>query len=535
MLLNISDNSSNEEQEKINFAPEEDELTFAPENDELIFASENDEQNIFQPEYNLENTFNFWKVMIVDDEPEVHTITKLLLKNFSFEGHQIKFIHAFSGQEAQKVIEEHPDTALILLDVVMESDEAGLQFIKYVREVLKNDLVQVILRTGQPGQVPEMTIVENYYINDYKTKTELTKPKLFTTIRTALRTFSSLYKLQFEIQLRQQVEASLSQLNLELEERVEQRTREIIQTNQKLQQEIQVRREAEVELQKIIQQLQRTQAQLIHAEKMSGLGQLVAGIAHEINNPVSFIQGNLLHAWEYAENLLKVVKLYQEALPQLEVDMLKNIEEMELEYLMEDFPKLIASMTVGAERIEQIVKSLRTFSRLDEAEVKKVNIHDGIESTLMILQHRLKGQPKYQEIKVIKEYTKLPLIECYPGQLNQVFMNLLTNAIDALEESNQGRSFAEMNDNYNIVKITTEVVKDDWIAICIHDNGKGIDEKLSKKLFEPFFTTKPVGKGTGLGLSISYQIIVELHGGKISCNSILGKGSEFIIEIPMSQ
>ncbi|MEG4805266.1 GAF domain-containing protein [Microcoleus sp. ARI1-B5] len=284
-----------------------------------------------------------------------------------------------------------------------------------------------------------------------------------------------------------------------------------------------------------LKDLQQTQAQLIQTEKMSGLGQLVAGIAHEINNPVNFIYGNLNHATDYTENLLSLLELYQQQYPDSSPEIGELTEEIDLDFLLEDLPKLLLSMKVGADRIRQIVLSLRNFSRLDESQMKAVDIHEGIDSTLLILQHRLKSNADSANIVLVKEYGILPLVECYAGQLNQVFMNVLGNAIDALQSD-------KVNDRKSVapqIKISTAVGKLNGnvpsAVIRISDNGTGISESMRKRIFDPFFTTKAVGKGTGLGLSISYQIVVEKHGGVLKCSSELGKGTEFAIEIPIRQ
>ncbi|NJL62429.1 MAG: GAF domain-containing protein, partial [Methylacidiphilales bacterium] len=277
-------------------------------------------------------------------------------------------------------------------------------------------------------------------------------------------------------------------------------------------------------------ELKRTQTQLVQSEKMSSLGQLVAGVAHEINNPVNFIYGNLTHANQYSEDLLKLLKLYQQEYPQPTNEIREKIDAIDLDFLISDLPKIMGSMKVGSERIREIVQSLRTFSRLDEAEMKKVDIHEGIESTLMILQHRLKSKPEYPAIEIIRNYGSLPQVICYAGQLNQVFMNLLSNAIDALEDGIEKGKVSNPT-----INIATQISENNHIIISIADNGIGIEPEIKKRLFDPFFTTKPVGVGTGLGLSISYQIVVDRHGGELHCNSELGKGTEFAIEIPMSQ
>jgi PAS domain S-box-containing protein len=287
------------------------------------------------------------------------------------------------------------------------------------------------------------------------------------------------------------------------------------------------------ELEHTLAQLTSAQSQLVQSEKMSSLGQLVAGVAHEINNPVNFIYGNLSHANDYTQDLLHLIELYQNHYPEPVPEIQEEVDNIELEFLMEDLPKLLTSMKVGADRIQQIVASLRTFSRMDEAEMKAVNIHDGIDSTLMILQHRLKAKHNHPEIPVIKEYANLPFVECYAGQLNQVLMNVLSNALDALEERDLQRSVDEMRQHPSIISITTEMPKPDRVLIRIADNGAGMTESIRNRLFDPFFTTKPVGKGTGMGLSISYQIITDRHGGSLKCTSSPGNGAEFAIEIPL--
>jgi len=285
------------------------------------------------------------------------------------------------------------------------------------------------------------------------------------------------------------------------------------------------------ELEELLGKFQRTQTQLIQSEKMSSLGQMVAGVAHEINNPVGFIHGNLVHAREYMEDLLGLFDLYQHHYPQPHLDICDEIEAIDLDFLKGDLQKLFQSMSVGTSRIQEIVKSLRTFSRLDEAEVKDVDLHDGIDSTLMILQTRLRAQDWRPAIKVIKEYGDLPRVQCYAGQLNQVFMNILSNAIDALEERDRHkRTLTQMKKNKSQIRIQT-VKQDNNIVIRISDNGNGMSEETRNKLFDPFFTTKAVGKGTGLGLSISYQIVTEKHKGKLYCTSQPGK-TTFTIQIP---
>jgi signal transduction histidine kinase len=262
---------------------------------------------------------------------------------------------------------------------------------------------------------------------------------------------------------------------------------------------------------------------------MSSLGQMVAGIAHEINNPVNFIYGNITHINEYSQDIFRMLNLYEREYINPKDEILELAEDIELGFVIEDFPKVLASMKMGVERIRQIVLSLRNFSRLDEALMKEVDIHEGIDNTLMILHNRFKANPECSGIEIIKEYGDLPLVECYAGQLNQVFMNVLSNGIDALEH-HQSVSPHRIIIQTGISQLSENVQS---AMIRIIDNGPGIPEATRAKIFDPFFTTKPVGKGTGLGLSISYQIIVEKHHGVFKCDSQPGLGTEFSIEIPL--
>ncbi|MCY6492144.1 GAF domain-containing protein [Leptolyngbya sp. GGD] len=304
--------------------------------------------------------------------------------------------------------------------------------------------------------------------------------------------------------------AALKTANLELEHRVEVRTAELSST---------------------LQRLQQTQAQLIQAEKMSGLGQMVAGVAHEINNPATFIAGNLPHAKEHFEDLLNLLKAYQSDFPEPREAVLAHLETTELEFLMEDLPQVLKGMESGCDRIINIVQGLRNFSRLDEADLKAVNLHEGIENTLMILNHRLAASGQHPEIQLLKQYGDLPLVSCYANQLNQVFMNLLSNTIDAL--SSQA---LHANPNFSPwIRITTERAGTDRVQIKIADNGIGIPPEIQTRIFDPFYTTKPIGQGTGLGLAISYQIVTEKHQGKLYCHSTPGQGAEFVIELPIHQ
>ncbi|MBD2503450.1 PAS domain S-box protein [Anabaena azotica] len=293
----------------------------------------------------------------------------------------------------------------------------------------------------------------------------------------------------------------------------------------------QIAQEKAQQLEVALLELQQTQTQLIQTEKMSSLGQLVAGIAHEINNPVNFIHGNLIYTREYVGDLLYLIELYRQHYYPSVPEIQQQIAQIDLDFIAEDLPKILNSMDIGTERIQQIVLSLRNFSRLDEEGMKPTDIHEGIDNTLLLLQHRLKPRNDSERIEVMKEYGNLPKILCNAGQINQVFMNLLTNAIDALEESVID---SQKTKNPQIV-IRTELTTDNQVIIRIADNGPGMTEQVRSRLFDPFFTTKPVGKGTGMGLSISYQIVVTNHQGQIQCISAPGKGTEFIITLPLYQ
>lgn len=377
--------------------------------------------------------------------------------------------------------------------------------------------------------------------------TELTLKKLSEEleIRVAERTTELGYTnsiLLEEIGDRKRAESALraSEARLiEQKEQLEKAMTELAYTNSILVEEIGDRRRAESalrasearlieqkeQLEKTLEELQQAQVHLVNSEKMSSLGQLVAGVAHEINNPVGFISGNLFYVKGYVQDLLKHLRLYQQHYPNPTAEIIDNAAEIDVEFMTDDLMKMLSSMKMGTDRIEQISISLRNFSRSDQSSKAHFNIHEGIDSTLLILKHRLKATKNRPEIKLIQEYGELPLVECYPGQLNQVFMNLLANAIDALEEDN--------NQRQGTIRIRTEVIDDNWVAIYIADNGPGMTPEVQQQLFNALFTTKAVGKGTGLGLSISYSIVVEKHGGKLSCKSAPGQGAEFAIELPI--
>ena len=312
--------------------------------------------------------------------------------------------------------------------------------------------------------------------------------------------------------------------------------------NRALEESVAREREKTAHLKTAMSELKRAQTQLVQSERMSSLGQLVSAVAYEVTNPINFIHGNLIYANEYSQKMIDLLQLYEQHYPSASPEIKAQIEAVELEFIVEDLPKLLGSMKVGANRIREIVQSLRNFSRIDEADIKPVDIHDGLDSALLILSNRLKPKPDRPAIHLIKEYGSLPLVECYPVQINQVFMNVLTNAIDALEDAFVNNNLSShCGDKEEPVKcgqirIVTEICPGEKaVAVRIKDNGCGMTQTVRQKIFEPFFTTKPVGKGAGIGLTISHEIVVEQHGGKLTCNSAPGEGTELIIEIPLNQ
>jgi two-component system NtrC family sensor kinase len=412
------------------------------------------------------------KILVVDDELELERLIKQRLRK-SIREKEIELVFARNGNEALEKLQSDREIVMVLTDINMPEMD-GLTLLNKLQEVDQNLKAVVISAYGD-----------------------------MNNIRTAMNSgaFDFLIKpLNFE---------------------------DLVITIHKTLDYVK-------QAQETLDRLQQAQLQLIQNEKMASLGQLVAGVAHEINNPLSCIATYVDLSSEEITYLINHLQLYQEKFPNPGLEIQQDADEIDLKSILRRLPKMLSGMSVSTERILDISNSLRTFSRGDKDTKVLANIHEGIDSTLMILQYRLKGNSKRPAIQVIKDYGNIPSVKCYLGQLNQVFMNILANAIDAFEESNQGRIFTEIEGNPNIITIKTEVTQDNQrVAIKIKDNGAGMSEEVQSRIFDHLFTTKAVGKGTGLGLSISRQIVVEIHGGSLSCNSVLGQGTEFAIIIPI--
>ncbi len=455
-------------------------------------------------------------LLVVDDTPDN---LRLLSTMLSEQGYKVRKV--ISGQLALRVVSVAPPD-LILLDINMP-EMNGYQ----VCERLKAD-----------PKTAEIPIIFISALDDAWDKVKAFNVGGVDYITKPFHCEEVLARVKNQLTLRW-LQKQLTEHNIQLQAEIVERKK----IEEALRQSEAREREKAKELELTLNKLKTTQIQLIQTEKMSSLGQMVAGIAHEINNPTSFIYGNLSLARQYFEDLLRLIEIYRQTYPDLTPEIQEITSEIDLEFLVIDWQKLMNSMQIGAERIHNIVRSLNSFSRLNESDLKPVDIHEGIDNTLLLLLHRLRATGERPEIHVIKEYGQLPPVVCYASQLNQVFMNLLSNAIDALDNQSPPRLITirtfVIKGQPSITskeqsKTDKEPTKPDCLIVQISDNGSGMGEDIQNKIFDPFFTTKPVGRGTGLGLSISYQIVVEKHKGSIKCVSVPGQGTELTVEIPLT-
>lgn len=440
-----------------------------------------------------------WQVLVVDDDEQVHLLSKLVLSNYSYHEKGLTLFHAYSAKEAIEQLTTHPDIALILLDVVMETSDAGLQCAKYIRDELKNDTVQIVLRTGQPGDVPEQFVMQQYEINDYKCKTELTKERLFATITSSLRAYEHVSKLKAMAQ-------ELREFNLSLEDKIYERTQELESANQ--------------DLQKALQEIERQHYKLVQAEKLASLGQLAGGIAHEINNPLAFLISNM----EFLKSYLEKYHFAWNHLSNSPVssgdefkDLLSSMNtQFQFHWMYEDASELISDACAGLHRIQAIVKDLSVFSGPNSKQIQDVNVEQELLATLDKLAPEIP-----ESCTVITEFNNIPTIECLNCKLSLVFTNILRNSLESLPTENGKIIVSSDFDNAQ-----------NKVIITIWDNGKGISPNLLHRIFDPFYTTKPIGAATGLGLSIALNII-KSHFGDIHITSEEGKSTSVTIELPV--
>ena len=449
-----------------------------------------------------------YSILVVDDNPNNLAVLSDFLGDLGFE-----ILVARDGESAlQKVEYALPD--LILLDVMMPGID-GFETCRQLQSQSHTQAIPVIFMTAladSQDKVKGLSLgAVDYITKPFQQAEVLARIKLHLKLHCLQRSLTEQNaQLQQEVDTRKAAEAALQTLNQELEKRVAERTQALAIA---------------------LEDLKQTQLHMVQGEKLAALGQLVTGIAHEINNPINFIAGNIDHASQYTQDLLELLGAYQQAFPDSTSTIQDLAEEIDLEFLQTDLSKVMQSMQVGADRIRGIVQSLCSFSRVNEAEMKAVDIHAGIDSTLMILNSRLKAKPDRVAIQVVKNYGQLPLVSCYAGQLNQVFMNLLANAIDALETDIHQGTLSQAAPQ---ICITTTMTPDQQLCVAVADTGSGIPAEIRQQLFHPFFTTKPAGKGTGLGLSISHQVVTETHQGTLECRSAPGQGTEFLLQIPIA-
>ena len=431
-----------------------------------------------------------WQVLIVDDDDGVHKLSKLVLNTYQYKGKSLSIFHAYNFDQALEQIQTIEDLSLILLDVVMETDDAGLRVAKHVREEFSNTLVRIILRTGQPGDMPEHEVMLNYDINDYKSKTELTSQRLFSSITASLRAYEHLIQLD-------KMAKELSIFNESLEAKVAKRTKQLEQAN--------------ADLRNTLSELEETKQQLIHSEKLASIGQLAAGVAHEINTPLGYVSSNMESLAEHLDDVKLAWSDFEKSSSELATQ-LSN--KHDLEFIFEDTNTIIESVENGLKRIRVISKDLGHFSQMEKLPIANVDVNkDVIQLAVNMVNSELSPG-----IDLEMNLSDIPLTSCLPIELSQVIINMLMNANDAIGENGK-------------IDVTSQV-NNKHINIIISDDGCGMDQSTVNKLFDPFFTTKDVGEGTGLGLSVSHKII-ESHQGSISVESELGKGSRFTIAIPV--
>ncbi|MEL6553463.1 MAG: response regulator [Cyanobacteria bacterium J06621_11] len=443
-------------------------------------------------------------ILIVDDNPNNLAVLSTVLKQ---AGHAVRM--AVDGESALEQLTRGLPS-LILLDVMMPGID-GFETCRRLKENPETSEIPVIFMTAITDgetKVKGLSLgAVDYIAKPFFEAEVLARVHIHLKLQDLLKTLKSQnQQLTQEIEQRQSAEQQLQHLNADLEKRIETRNA----------------------------QLQNTQLELIQQEKMASLGNLVAGVAHEVNNPIGFLSGSVRNAQTYVQELFEHLELYQEHHPQVAEPILEHAEDINLEFLMEDFPKLLASMEGANQRIKSISTSLRTFSRADMEHKVSADLHEGLDSTLLILKYRLKASENRPAIEVIKNYGDLPTIDCFPGQLNQVFMNILANATDIFDEAAEHSPYEQLVTSPQIITVTTGQVDANWIEIRIGDNGKGMTAEVKSHIFDHLFTTKGVGQGTGLGLSISQKIVTEVHGGQLKVESSEGQGTEFCIRLPLS-
>jgi signal transduction histidine kinase len=452
-----------------------------------------------------------WKVLLVDDDHSVHAALRMALKDAVVQGGALQLMDAFSNQEAQLLLADHPDTAMVFLDVVMETHDAGLKLVQHVRQQLGNRMIRIVLLTGQPGYSPQRSVIEHYEIDNYFLKPDLNADRLYMLLYAGIRTFETLQHLA-QTRAVEQLARDLQQANAHLSHEIAERLRAQEQTEQQMNQ-----------LRVLNQRLADAQSQVLQSEKLASIGLLASGVAHEINNPIGFVNANLSSLKRYTESLVTIIDAFEAAELNSDgnpkerfeaVDRLKVT--LELAYVEDDLKLLLQESQEGLDRIKKIVQSLKDFSRIESSDTwRDDDILVGLESTLNVVWNELK-----YKCEVRKDYSDLPPVYCVMSQLNQVFMNLLVNASQAIEVK-------------GIITLRAQRQGDEvWLEIA--DTGSGIAPEHLAHVFDPFFTTKPVGMGTGLGLSISHGI-VQRHHGRLEVHSELGKGTVFRICLPIRQ